>query len=139
MRPATLFAVVGMARLYEARSLTHRQLANLESKRVVLAPIAMSVRMSSSTIKRLTPKQMQERRNKGLCFNCNEKFRPGHKCKKLFSLEACWPEEEETLLDDDEEGGHMEVEETTLESLCMPYLAPKFRRQCAERELWGGW
>ena len=24
---------------------------------------------------------------KGLCYNCNEKFVPGHQCKKLFLIE----------------------------------------------------
>jgi len=31
-------------------------------------------------IKRLTPTQLQERRALGLCYNCDEKFTPGHKC-----------------------------------------------------------
>ncbi|KAL4611211.1 hypothetical protein ACB092_08G107100 [Castanea dentata] len=41
-------------------------------------------------IKRITPAQMDERRKKGLCYNCDEKWRPGHKCKnvKLFLLEG---------------------------------------------------
>ena len=30
--------------------------------------------------KRFTPSQIQERREKGLCFKCNVKFVPGHKC-----------------------------------------------------------
>ena len=32
---------------------------------------------------------MQSRREKGLCFNCDEKFAPGHKCKikQLYVLE----------------------------------------------------
>lgn len=55
----------------------------------------------------LTPKEMEERRSKGLCFNCDEKFSPGHVCKnkrQLFSLELeeyVGPEEqgEECLLD----------------------------------------
>ena len=36
---------------------------------------------------------MEERRKKGLCFNCDEKFRPGHHCKsaKLFLLEGLYP------------------------------------------------
>ncbi|MCI65218.1 hypothetical protein A2U01_0086476, partial [Trifolium medium] len=25
---------------------------------------------------------MQERRNKGLCFNCDDKYHPGHRCSK---------------------------------------------------------
>ena len=37
-------------------------------------------------IKRITPAQMDDRRKKGLCYNCDEKWGPGHKCKnvKLF-------------------------------------------------------
>jgi hypothetical protein len=34
----------------------------------------------SLPIKRLTQAQMQERRAQGLCYNCDEKFVPGHKC-----------------------------------------------------------
>ena len=36
---------------------------------------------------------MEERRKKGLCFNCDEKFQPGHQCKsaKLFLLEGLFP------------------------------------------------
>ena len=40
----------------------------------------------------LSPTQMEERRRKGLCFNCDEKFQPGHQCKstKLFLLEGLY-------------------------------------------------
>ncbi|GJY14853.1 transposon ty3-G gag-pol polyprotein [Tanacetum coccineum] len=31
-------------------------------------------------IKRLSPAEMQQRRVDGLCFNCPEKYSPGHKC-----------------------------------------------------------
>ena len=36
---------------------------------------------------------MEERRRKGLCFNYDEKFQPGHHCKsaKLFLLEGLYP------------------------------------------------
>jgi hypothetical protein len=32
-------------------------------------------------VKRLTTEEMQLRRHQGLCFNCDEKFTPGHRCK----------------------------------------------------------
>ncbi|XP_042488048.1 uncharacterized protein LOC122068247 [Macadamia integrifolia] len=40
-------------------------------------------------IKRLTPTEMQQRREKGLCYNCDDKYAPGHRCKtrQLFLLE----------------------------------------------------
>lgn len=35
----------------------------------------------SYVIKHLTPAEQQERRAKGLCFNCDERFSPAHRCK----------------------------------------------------------
>lgn len=35
-------------------------------------------------IKRLTPEEMKMRRDKNLCFNCDETYHFGHKCKRLF-------------------------------------------------------
>ncbi|XP_058769067.1 uncharacterized protein LOC131642924 [Vicia villosa] len=37
-------------------------------------------------IRRLNNSQLQERRAQGLCFNCDEKFIPGHKCASKFFL-----------------------------------------------------
>lgn len=37
---------------------------------------------NSYIIKRLTPAEMQKRREMGLCYNCDEKYVPGHLCKK---------------------------------------------------------
>ncbi|KAA8549923.1 hypothetical protein F0562_001607 [Nyssa sinensis] len=41
-------------------------------------------------IKRISPNQMQERREKGLCYFCDEKYHQGHKCSKpkLYLLEG---------------------------------------------------
>ena len=41
-------------------------------------------------IKRLTPAWINERRKRGLCYNCDEKWGVRHKCKnaKLFLLEG---------------------------------------------------
>ena len=41
-------------------------------------------------IKRLSVSQMQERREKGLCYNCDEKYQFGHKCSRpsLYLLEG---------------------------------------------------
>ena len=45
---------------------------------------------------RLTPQQMDGRRAKGICFNCDSKYSKGHKCgeKKLFYID-CEGEEAE--------------------------------------------
>jgi hypothetical protein len=46
---------------------------------------------------RLTPQQLEERKEKGLCFNCDNKYSKGHKCseKKLFYIDYEEEEEEE--------------------------------------------
>jgi hypothetical protein len=38
--------------------------------------------------------ELADRRSKGLCFNCDEKFFRGHRCKKLFKIEAIYEEED---------------------------------------------
>ncbi|KAK1614612.1 hypothetical protein QYE76_020129 [Lolium multiflorum] len=38
--------------------------------------------------KRLTAAEQLERRRRGLCFNCDEKYAPGHTCPRLFYLET---------------------------------------------------
>lgn len=45
---------------------------------------------SDPPIKRLTPIQMKARRDQGLCYNCEEFYRPGHMCRtqQLFMLVA---------------------------------------------------
>jgi hypothetical protein len=35
---------------------------------------------SQTSVKKLSWKEMQKRRVQGLCFNCNERFTPGHRC-----------------------------------------------------------
>ncbi|PPS04609.1 hypothetical protein GOBAR_AA16056 [Gossypium barbadense] len=52
-------------------------------------PIGNNGKIGSSTpfIKRLTWAEMVERRAKGLCYNCDESYSMGHKCKRLFWIE----------------------------------------------------
>jgi hypothetical protein len=44
--------------------------------------------------KRLTPAEMAAKREKGLCFNCDEKFLRGHRC--LYMLEVVDDGDEDT-------------------------------------------
>lgn len=50
---------------------------------------------STTEVKRLTEKELQEKRSKGLCFRCDDKWSIGHRCKKR---------ELSVLLMDDEDG-----------------------------------
>ncbi|KAA8532322.1 hypothetical protein F0562_032355 [Nyssa sinensis] len=49
-------------------------------------------------IKRITPTQMQKRRENKLCYYCDEKYYPGHKCSRprIFLIEGIGIEEEES-------------------------------------------
>ena len=63
-------------------------------------------------VHRLTPMQMSERRRKGLCYHCDEKWSLGHKCKsplKLYSMEEVAEEEED--IEAGTEQGEVELEE----------------------------
>lgn len=52
-------------------------------------------------MKRLAWDEMQKRRSQGLCFNCDDKFTPCHKCRKpqLLLLEGDY----DLSMEDDEE------------------------------------
>jgi hypothetical protein len=64
---------------------------------------------------------MKDRRERGLCFNCDEKFRPSHKCKKLFVIEGIYIKEEEK----DDGGTYMSAEELepTTEEFGVPEIS----------------
>jgi hypothetical protein len=80
---------------------------NVESKNM-----AMVTRRTNPNIYRennapssKTPQQLEERKEKGLCFNCNIKYSKGHKCgeKKLFYMDCEVEEEQEPSQDENVE------------------------------------
>uniref|UniRef100_A0A2N9GX58 Integrase catalytic domain-containing protein n=1 Tax=Fagus sylvatica TaxID=28930 RepID=A0A2N9GX58_FAGSY len=86
-----------LARLYEARNSSFRRTTAPVlpiNKMPPFSPREDTKPRSSFPLKRLTPTELKERREKGLCYNCNERFVPGHRCKKLFVIEACSEEED---------------------------------------------
>ncbi|XP_041009333.1 uncharacterized protein LOC121253378 [Juglans microcarpa x Juglans regia] len=94
-------------------------------------------------IKRITPTQMQERRETGLYYYCDEKFHIGHKCNKpkLFLLEGI----EEGESDEFEEGKLAIVEPKEMDeefkemgsthSFVDPYVARKLKQSVEESQL----
>jgi len=104
-RPLTLTSAIGLARVYEARNMAMKKHPLLETRR---PPVSTRPPTSQQPlpIKRLTPEELKERQEKGLCFKCNEKYGPGHRCKRLFMIEAYLREEE-----DGEEIAQVEEEE----------------------------
>ncbi|XP_071674258.1 uncharacterized protein [Lolium perenne] len=51
-------------------------------------PLRPQPSRANSPFKRLTAAEQLERRRQGLCFNCDEKYAPGHTCARLFYLET---------------------------------------------------
>jgi hypothetical protein len=73
----------------------------------------------SMQVQRLTPMQMSERRKKGLCYNCDERWSSDHRCndRKLYLIEEV--EDEEAELVEIEEEVEAELEEAKAEiTLC---------------------
>jgi hypothetical protein len=96
-RPTDLSTAIGLARLYEARNSSFRRTTAPVlpiNKMPPFSPREDTKPRSSFPLKRLTPTELKERREKGLCYNCNERFVPSHRCKKLFVIEACSEEED---------------------------------------------
>jgi hypothetical protein len=64
---------------------------------------------------RLTPQQLEERKSKGLCFNCDSKYSKGHKCgeKKLFYIDCEEEQEKEQEPSQDENVEAISSEELT--------------------------
>ncbi|KAA8547499.1 hypothetical protein F0562_003928 [Nyssa sinensis] len=90
-RPTTLSATVGLARLYEAKLTTASKHSTPPMK--VHRPFPTVPDGRRPTIRKFSPTEIEERRKQGLCFHCNDKYRPRHLCKKLFILEACYPDD----------------------------------------------
>ena len=124
-RPVDLTTAIGLARLYKARNTSIRRATLLPlSNRNGPAPIREDGNSRPLvTIRRMSPTELKERRDKGLCYNCNDKFIPGHRCKKLFLIEACYEEEDEDMVMD------IEAQEV-LESLEEPGISLHAIRGC---------
>lgn len=61
--------------------------------------------------------ELKERREKGLCYNCDEKFAPGHWCMKLFLIEACTTEEDGDMVMDVESNDEQETPGISLHAI----------------------
>jgi hypothetical protein len=73
---------------------------------------------------RLTPQQLEERKEKGLCFNCDSKYSKGHKCgeKKLFYIDCEEEEEQEQEPSQYENVEAISSEELTPTISCNPLV-----------------
>jgi hypothetical protein len=112
--------------LWEPKSLENafKVARNVESKNMAMATRRTNPNIyrennapSSKTPQptRLTPQQLEERKAKGLCFNCDNKYSKGHKCgeKKLFYIDCEEEEEQEEEPSQDENVEAISSEELT--------------------------
>jgi hypothetical protein len=96
-RPTSLIAAIGLAQLYEAKQQAQYRNSLPEPLRPPNLPPMPSWVLTlakNPQIKKLIAKELKDRRGRGLCLNCDEKFKPGHLCAKLFWLELKDDEEE---------------------------------------------
>ncbi|CAA0832645.1 Unknown protein, partial [Striga hermonthica] len=61
---------------------------------------AINARPPGPVVKQLTPEEIKHQREKGLCFKCEEKFMPGHRCKQAFVIEITNSDEEDTEVEE---------------------------------------
>jgi hypothetical protein len=90
MQPYNVTQAIGLAKLVEAKIKDSRTKSYKPTYNHTTTQSSTSTQFKFARppppnpiplpIKRLTPAQMQERRAQGLCYNCDEKFVPGHKC-----------------------------------------------------------
>jgi hypothetical protein len=115
--------------LWEPKSLENafRVVGNVESKNMAMATKRTTLNIyldnnvpSSKTPQptRLTPQKLEERKEKCLCFNCDNKYNKGHKCgeKKLFYID-CEEEEEEEEEQEQEPYPDENIEDISSEEL----------------------
>lgn len=107
-RPQDLMTAVHLARLYEQRS---GVLCNQPRRTTPLSP-------TTQFVKRLNRTEMEVRRAKELCFNCDEPYVQGHRCKRLFWLEIS--EDLEPEDDTGTEGGAKESVEASIHNITGP-------------------
>jgi hypothetical protein len=87
-KPRTLRETIEFARMREDE-LTHIERSPSWESNTTIA-ISSKAPGSQTSVKKLSWEEMQKRRVQGLCFNCTERFTPGHRCAvpHVFIIEA---------------------------------------------------
>ncbi|KAJ0028629.1 hypothetical protein Pint_35012 [Pistacia integerrima] len=90
LRPTSLKEAIGLARLQEKHHCRDRKSFSAPNKPTTFAAPTPTKPSPSLKTQRLSYDEMKARRDKGLCYYCDDKFGPGHKCKTrtFFFLEG---------------------------------------------------
>ena len=95
LQPLTLTNVTALTRLHDEKLVDHRRPFRgrftapsppLLSKNLPPPLLSPPAKPHPLPLKRLSPEEMAIRQEKGLCFNCNEKFSRGHRCSSKFFI-----------------------------------------------------
>ncbi|KAJ8752156.1 hypothetical protein K2173_003764 [Erythroxylum novogranatense] len=129
-QPRTLSDAIGVTRLVEERNLLQKKQSTTSkpswsSKTItpsllVPAPSAKTITGTNNSpppFRRISGQEAKERRDKGLCYYCDEKYILGHRCNKpqLFAIEDVLEEAETETGDDRSESE--EVPEISLHAI----------------------
>lgn len=87
-KPRTLRETIEFARMRKDELTYSQRSPSWESNNTTT--ISSKAPGSQTSVKKLSWEEMQKRRVQGLCFNCNERFTPGHRCAvpHVFIIEA---------------------------------------------------
>lgn len=89
-KPTSLSAAIGLAWLQEEKLETKCCQPRTDATRIMNTAGTNPGKTSEHPVKRITPAEMQARCDKGRCYNCDEKFSPGHCCnvQQLYLMEG---------------------------------------------------
>lgn len=104
-----LTAAIELLRLQEEKLHARWRLLWFEAKKASPPLLHSPPNVGIPPIKTLTPMEAKERRECGLCFNCDEKFHLSHCCKTntLFLIDGNWPNAGDDEEVKDESGDQM--------------------------------
>lgn len=108
-QPKSVKEVITFAKMRDDRLNRQRRVIRTSIVRTSVMTNQTNQPAAATPIKRMSWEEMQKRRAQGLCFNCNEKFTPGHKCQisQLLLLES-FKLDEEKFVDEHQNDGKVE-------------------------------
>lgn len=88
-RPISLAAATSLTRLQEEKNMANKRFQRPDTNMVGMTnsseinkgPIPFQSKSNIPPIKMLSSAEMNERREKGLCYNCDDEYSSGHHCK----------------------------------------------------------
>lgn len=119
-RPTSITQAIGLAKLQEASidAITKKTRYGSKSEGILPLPQNKFHMGSGSFVRKELPRELEDKKAKGLCFRCNEKYTRDHICKRkqLYAMEGEDEEDEQSPeLEVDEELGNVPLPEEELQ------------------------